>query len=78
MNRNIDEGQWKEIRGESKAWCGKLAEDDLAGTARRADVIAGLIQEEYDLARRGAVKKADPRMSDFEFKLNKENALTVQ
>ena len=29
MNKDIFEGKWKQIRGEAKAWWGKLTDDDL-------------------------------------------------
>ena len=78
MKEHGYESKWKEFRGETQTWCGKLTEDDLNWAARRFDVIAGLLQEECDLARRGAVKKLDQRLTDYEFKLKKENASTLQ
>ena len=29
MNKNIFEGNWKQIRGQAKDWWGKLTDDDL-------------------------------------------------
>ena len=29
MNKDVFEGKWKQIRGEAKAWWGKLTDDDL-------------------------------------------------
>ena len=29
MNKDIFEGNWKQIRGEAKAWWGKLTDNDL-------------------------------------------------
>jgi uncharacterized protein YjbJ (UPF0337 family) len=33
MNKDISEGNWKEMRGQVKEWWGKLTEDDLEEAA---------------------------------------------
>jgi uncharacterized protein YjbJ (UPF0337 family) len=29
MNKDVFEGKWKQLRGQAKAWWGKLTDDDL-------------------------------------------------
>ena len=36
MNKDVLEGKWKQIRGEAKAWWGKLTDDDLDRAAEAA------------------------------------------
>ena len=47
MNKDVFEGKWKQIRGEAKAWWGKLTDDDLDRAAGKLDVLTGIIQEKY-------------------------------
>ena len=35
MNKDILEGQWKQIQGEAKSWWGKLTDDDLTRSRRQ-------------------------------------------
>ena len=35
MNKDILEGKWKQVRGEAKAWWGKLTDNDLERVAVR-------------------------------------------
>jgi uncharacterized protein YjbJ (UPF0337 family) len=45
MNKDIFEGQWKQIRGETKSWWGKLTDDDLDRAAGKYDVMVGAADE---------------------------------
>ena len=47
MNKDIVEGKWKQMRGEAKAWWGKLTDDDLDRAAGKFEVLAGILQEKY-------------------------------
>jgi uncharacterized protein YjbJ (UPF0337 family) len=47
MNKNILEGQWKQIRGEAKSWWGKLNDNDLDRAAGKFDVLVGIIQMKW-------------------------------
>ena len=51
MNTDILEGKWKQIRGEAKAWWGKLTDNDLDRVAGKFDVLVGLLQEKYGYTR---------------------------
>jgi uncharacterized protein YjbJ (UPF0337 family) len=69
MNKDILEGQWKQIQGEAKAWWGKLTDDDLKRAAGKFDVLAGLLQEKYGYTRQRAVEEVDKRVTEYEANL---------
>jgi len=71
MNKDIFEGKWKQIRGESKAWWGKLTDDDLDRAAGKFDVLAGLLQEKYCYTRQRAAEEIDKRVTEYEASLKK-------
>ncbi len=72
MNKDILEGQWKQIRGEAKAWWGKLTDDDLERAAGKYEVLAGLLQEKYGYTREVAANEIDKRVTEFEANLKKK------
>jgi uncharacterized protein YjbJ (UPF0337 family) len=72
MNKDIFEGNWKQIRGEVKAWWGKLTDDDLDRAAGKIDVLAGLLQEKYGYTRQHAAEEIDKRVTEYEASLKKE------
>ena len=69
MNKDIFEGQWKQIRGEARAWWGKLTDDDLDRAAGKFDVLAGLLQEKYGYTRQHAANEIDKRVTEYEARL---------
>ena len=71
MNKDILEGKWKQIRGEAKAWWGKLTDDDLDRAAGKFEVLAGIIQEKYGYTREQAANEIDKRVTEFEDSLKK-------
>ena len=71
MNKDIFEGKWKQIRGEAKAWWGKLTDDDLEHAAGKYDVLAGMLQEKYGYTRERADEEIDKRVAEFEASLKK-------
>jgi uncharacterized protein YjbJ (UPF0337 family) len=76
MNKDILEGQWKQIRGEAKAWWGKLTDDDLERAAGKFDVLAGLLQEKYGYTRQRAADEIDKRVTEYEASLKKKTKPT--
>ncbi len=70
MNKDILEGKWKQIRGEAKAWWGKLTDDDLDRAAGKFEVLAGILQEKYGYTREAAANEIDKRVTEFEAKIN--------
>lgn len=69
MNKDILEGKWKQIRGEAKAWWGKLTDDDLDRIAGKFEVLVGLLQEKYGYSREQAADEVDRRVTNFETNL---------
>ncbi len=72
MNKDIVEGKWKQIRGEAKAWWGKLTDDDLDRAAGKFDVLAGMLQEKYGYTREAAADEIDKRVTEYEANLKKK------
>lgn len=69
MNKDIVEGKWKQIRGEAKAWWGKLTDDDLDRAAGKFEVLAGLLQEKYGYTRQHAADEIDKHVTAYEASL---------
>ena len=76
MNKDIVEGKWKQMRGEAKAWWGKLTDDDLDRAAGKLDVLAGILQEKYGYTRQHAADEIDKRVTEFETKMKENTAPT--
>jgi uncharacterized protein YjbJ (UPF0337 family) len=76
MNKDVVEGKWKQMRGEAKAWWGKLTDDDLDRAAGKFDVLAGIIQEKYGYTREAAAAEIDKRVTEYEANLKKNTAPT--
>ena len=72
MNKDVFAGKWKQIRGEAKAWWGKLTDDDLERAAGKFDVFTGLLQEKYGYTRQHAVEEIDKRVTEFEANMNRK------
>ncbi len=66
MNKDIFEGKWRQIRGEVKAWWGKLTDDDLDRIAGKYDVFIGLLQQKYGYTREQAAAEVDRRVTEYE------------
>jgi len=56
MNRDIIEGNWKQMVGKVKQQWGKLTDDDLDVIQGKRDVLVGKIQERYGMSRDEAEK----------------------
>lgn len=66
MNKDVLEGKWKQIRGQARAWWGKLTDDDLDRVAGKLDVLIGLLQEKYGYTRERAAEEIDRRVTAYE------------
>jgi len=77
MNKDVFEGKWKQIRGEAKAWWGKLTDDDLDRAAGKFEVLAGILQEKYGYTREAAGKEIDTRVTEYEASLKKKTVPTA-
>jgi len=78
MNKDILAGKWKQVRGEAKAWWGKLTDNDLDRVAGKFEVLVGLLQEKYGYTREQAANEIDRRVTDFEAGLKEEDTETVR
>lgn len=76
MNKDILEGKWKQMRGEAKAWWGKLTDDDLDRAAGKFEVLAGILQEKYGYTREAAADEIEKRVTDFESSLKNKTQPT--
>jgi uncharacterized protein YjbJ (UPF0337 family) len=54
MNKDILEGNWKQLRGQLKEWWGQLTDDELDQIEGRRDILAGKLQERYGYTRQEA------------------------
>jgi len=59
MNRDVLEGQWKQVKGKVKQQWGRLTDDELDMVNGRYDELAGLIQERYGYSREEADNELD-------------------
>ena len=59
FNRDILEGQWKQVRGKAKQTWGKLTDNDLDRITGRFEELAGLIQQRYGYTKEKAEKEVE-------------------
>ena len=76
MNKDIVEGKWKQMRGEAKAWWGKLTDDDFDRAAGKFDVLAGILQEKYGYTREAAADEIEKRVTEYEASLKNKTLPT--
>jgi uncharacterized protein YjbJ (UPF0337 family) len=76
MNNDILQGKWKQVRGEAKAWWGKLTDNDLDRVEGKFDVLVGLLQEKYGYTRQQAANEIDKRVTDYETGMKNRNQNT--
>ena len=72
MNKDIFEGNWKQIKGEVKAWWGKLTDDDLERAEGKYEVFAGLLQEKYGYTREHAANEIDKKVTEYHARLKEK------
>jgi len=72
MNKDVFEGKWKQIRGEAKAWWGRLTDDDLDRAAGKFEVLTGLLQEKYGYTREAATDEIEKRITELEGTMKKK------
>lgn len=66
MNRDILEGQWKQIKGKVKQQWGRLTDDELEQLSGSYDELAGLIQERYGYSREEAMNELDMFLDNYD------------
>ena len=65
INQDVFAGQWKQMRGELKAWWGKLADDDFERIGGQKDKLIGVVQEKYGYAREKAQQEVERRLQEY-------------
>jgi uncharacterized protein YjbJ (UPF0337 family) len=66
MNRDILTGKWKQIRGRSKEWWGKLTDDDLDVIDGNRDQLIGKLQERYGYSKDQAAQEVNERLKELD------------
>lgn len=69
MNKDIFVGNWKQIKGQARAWWGKLTDDDLERAGGKHEVLVGILQEKYGYTHQHAMDEIDRHVSEFEANL---------
>jgi uncharacterized protein YjbJ (UPF0337 family) len=59
MNRDVLEGQWKQLKGKVKQQWGRLTDDELDQINGRYDELVGIVQERYGYSRDEAANEVD-------------------
>lgn len=62
MNRDVIQGNWKQVKGKVREQWGKLTNDQLDQIAGKRDQLVGRIQECYGLER----DEAERQVADWE------------
>ncbi len=68
MNRDILQGKWKQIRGETKNMWGKLTDDELDQVQGNSDKLVGILQERYGYSR----EKSEQEVARFREEMNRK------
>jgi uncharacterized protein YjbJ (UPF0337 family) len=66
MNKDIVQGKWKQIRGKTREWWGKLTDDDLDVINGSREQLIGKLQERYGYSRDNAIREIDRRLKEFD------------
>ena len=72
MNKDILEGEWKQMRSKVKAWWGKLTNDDFNRIAGKFESLSNALQEKYGYTRQQAENEINKRITAYNANLNKD------
>ena len=61
MNKDILEGNWKQLKGHSKEWWGQVTDDEWDQIEGRHDRLVGKLQERYGYTR----EEAEEELNEF-------------
>ena len=65
MDKDILEGDWKQMRGKTRAWWSKLTNADFDRIAGKYDILAGTLQAKYGYTRQQAEREIDKRITTY-------------
>ena len=74
MNQDVFEGKWKQVRGQTRVWWGKLTDDDLDQVGGKFEKLVGVVQEKYGYTREHAESEVNKRVAEFEAHQKKSDA----
>lgn len=63
MNKDIFQGNWKQMKGSVKSWWGKLTDDDVTQVNGDRDKLVGMLQERYGWSKEEANREVDKHFS---------------
>lgn len=66
MNQDVFDGKWKQMRGRSREWWGKLTDNDLDKVGGKFENLVGVIQEKYGYTRAQAEADVNKRVAEHE------------
>ena len=64
MNKDIIQGNWKEVKGKVKQQWGKLTDDDIAKMKGSYEELSGALQKSYGYQKDQAKKEIDKFIDD--------------
>ncbi|APX23969.1 MAG: CsbD family protein [Rhodobacteraceae bacterium] len=59
MNWDVIQGKWKQLKGDTQSYWGKLTDDDVDRAAGDREKLVGIVQERYGLAKDDAERQVD-------------------
>lgn len=59
MNKEIMEGNWKQMKGKVKAKWGDLTDDDMTEIDGNMDILVGKLEEKYGMEKEEAIKRIE-------------------
>lgn len=72
MNRDIAQGQWKQLKGKVREFWGRLTDDEVNQLDGRFDNLAGKVQEKYGLAKDEAAEQVNDFLDRYEQKRDRQ------
>ena len=66
MNNDISAARWRQVRGQTRTWWGKLTDDDLEWIEGKAERLADALQEKYGYTRLHAESQSNRWMRDHQ------------
>lgn len=75
MNQDVFEGKWKQMRGQTRVWWGKLTDNDLDQVGGKFEKLVGVVQEKYGYTREKAEEEVNKRVAEYEAHQKKSDAV---
>jgi uncharacterized protein YjbJ (UPF0337 family) len=72
LNKDILEGEWKQMRGKVRSWWRKITNTDFARIAGNLETLTDVLQEKYGYTRQQAETEIDKRLSAYNANLSND------